>query len=107
VIAAGHRDFSRFSADPREWYETNRQPLSTAYSMVREVDRDSANGVLIAATNFPTLQVLQQAEDDLGKPVVSCNQSILWWCLRELGIQQPISGFGVLLKGDPQMVGQR
>lgn len=98
VTTARHSDFSVRSSDPREWYETNRQPPTTAYQLIREVGYDSAGAVLVAATNFATLPLLQRAESDLGKPVIACNQTILWWCLRELGIRDNVQGYGELLR---------
>jgi maleate cis-trans isomerase len=100
VLAARHRDFRVGSRDPREWYETNRQPPTTAYHMLRDADSDGVDGVVASATNLAMLQLLEEAEQDLGKPVVGCNQSILWWCLRELGIKQPIPGYGALLRAE-------
>ena len=79
VAASRHRDFHQGSSDPREWYETNIQPPQTAYQMVRDLDLDGADAVLISATNFRTFEVVEQLERDLGVPVVSCNQAILWW----------------------------
>src|SRR5699024_5694522 len=93
-----HRDFREGSSDPREWYETNRQALTTAYAMGRGVHTDDADGVVVVSTNFPLLPLQEQLEADLGKPVVSSNQSALWWCLRELGIKEPITGHGQLLR---------
>lgn len=98
VVAAIHRDFRETGEDPREWYETNRRPPTTAYGMVRSVDTPEAEAVLVSATNLPFLPLLEQAERDLGKPVVSSNQSVLWWCLRELGIKEPVMGYGELLR---------
>lgn len=98
VVSSLHRDFREGSRDPREWYETNRQPATTVYQMARMADVDDADALLLSATNFSTLSVLDQLERDQGKPVVSTNQSILWWCLRELGIKDPVSGFGTLLR---------
>lgn len=98
VTTSRHSDFRTRSSDPREWYETNRQPPTTAYQLIREVGYDSADGVLVAATNFATLPLLQRAENDLGKPVVACNQAILWWCLRQLRIHDDVAGYGQLLR---------
>jgi maleate isomerase len=98
VLGTVHRDFREGSSDDREWYETNRQPPETAYHMAREADRADADAVLVSATNLATMALLEQTERDLGKPVISTNQSIVWWCLRELGLQDSVDGFGTLLR---------
>jgi maleate isomerase len=98
VVSSLHRDFREGSPDPREWYETNRQPGTTVYQMARMADVVDADALVLSATNFSTLSVLDQLERDQGKPAVSTNQSILWWCLRKLGIKDPVSGFGTLLR---------
>jgi maleate cis-trans isomerase len=54
--------------------------------MARSLDRSSADAVLIVSTNLPTLAILEQLEEDTGLPVISSNQSLLWWSLRTLGL---------------------
>jgi maleate isomerase len=98
VVSSLHRDFREGSEDPRVWYETNRQPATTAYRMARKADVSDADAVLLSSTNLTTLPLLEQLEQDLGKPVVSTNQSILWWCLRELQVKGSVDGCGSLLR---------
>lgn len=93
-----HRDFSREGDDPREWFLTNRQPLSTVDEMARRADTPESDGIVIAATNLPALGVVHRLETDLGKPIVSSNQSILWWCLRTLGITTADIPLGALMR---------
>lgn len=100
VAAALHRDFSLESSDPRVWYVTNRQPATSAYEMARAVDHPDADTVVVVSTNFATLQVLEQLEQDLGKRVITTNQSILWWCLRTLRLHEQDLGIGELLRAE-------
>ena len=99
TVAAHHREFRLEGNDPREWYETNRQPSWVSYRMMRATDVPEADGVVVSATNLATLGTLEAAERDLGKPVVTCNQSILWSCLRTLGVSTAVPGLGRLLAG--------
>ena len=69
-----------------------------AYKLARSLDMARAEGVCILATDFRTLEVLDWLERDLGKPVVSTNQAILWGCLRTGGVPDPVSGCGQLLR---------
>lgn len=81
------RDFNADVGDHREWYHTNLQPPSTAYAMAMAVDSADADAVVISATNFRTLEVIQALEAELGKPVITSNQAILWQTFNALGLR--------------------
>lgn len=98
VVSARHRDFRIEGDDPREWLLTNAQPPSVTYQMVRDTDHPEAEGVVVCATNLAFLGLLDQAELDLDKPIVSSNQSIVWALLTELGLKAPVPGYGRLLR---------
>jgi len=68
------------------------------YKLVRSLEITRAEGICILATDFRTLEVLDWLERDLGKPVVSTNQAILWGCLRTGNVPDSISGCGQLLR---------
>jgi maleate isomerase len=97
AVRARHRDFRLESDDPREWFNTNRQPVTEAYRMARGIDGTDADGILIASTNLPTFGIIEQLERDAGKPVVTSNQAILWWCLQTLGLDPGDVRLGMLL----------
>lgn len=74
------------SVEPGEWYRlvhANRTPDADAY--------------FISCTAVRSLEVIEDLERDLGKPVVTSNQAAAWHCLRTLGIRDSISGYGRLL----------
>lgn len=98
VVAAVHRDFRLEGSDPREWFMTNRQTTEEVYDMVRRVDRAEADTVLVAGTNLPFLSMIEQAEHELGKTVIGCNQSIVHSCLIGLGVRDEVPGAGSLLR---------
>jgi len=97
VVSSLHRDFSLESDDPRVWYLTNRQPATEMYAMARSADSEDAEAVLLVSTNIATLQIVDQLERDLRKPVLTSNQCILWWCLRRLGLSSNGLDLGRLL----------
>jgi maleate isomerase len=72
---------------------------SVAYKLAQDVDTPEADGVFISCTNFRTIEIIQALEKNLGKPVVTSNQASLAMALREMGIQEKITGFGSLLEG--------
>ena len=78
------------------WEAMNNQTPDAVYRLVKRADHSDAEGVLILSTNLPTLEVLQVLEDDLGKPVVSTNQCMVWAACRKLRVLDTITGFGRL-----------
>ena len=78
--------------------EVCRLPSSVAYRLAREADRDDADAVCILATDFRTIDVLDALERDLGKPVISTNQALLWRALGLAGVRGDVPGYGSLLK---------
>lgn len=71
---------------------------AAAYELARSLDTSRAQGVCILATDFRTFEALERLERDLGMPVVSTNQAILWGSLRAGGLTDEISGYGSLLR---------
>jgi len=68
-----------------------------ARDLARAVDTAGADGVLLSGTGMPTVGVLAELERELGKPVVSSNQALLWHAFRVVGAPRAIPGFGRLL----------
>lgn len=64
------------------------------------VDRPDADAVFISCGALRTLDVVDEIERRIGKPVIASNQAMLWDTLRLAGINDRIEGAGVLLR-DP------
>lgn len=60
-------------------------PWQDTYDLARSADSPEAEVVLLSCTNLPTYEILDQLEQDLGKPVVSANQATVWAALRRAG----------------------
>jgi maleate cis-trans isomerase len=69
-----------------------------AYALARAADAPGADAVLLSGTGLPTVGMLEILEQDLGKPVISSNQALLWRALRVAGVHSRIEGFGRLLR---------
>jgi len=54
--------------------------------VVRANTRADADGYLLSCTNTRTIEVIDDLENELGKPVITSNQATLWACLKKLGI---------------------
>jgi maleate isomerase len=74
---------------PRFWYDT-----------AMALRNDSADAYFLSCANIHTIDVIEELERDLGKPVVTSNQAALWCSLRAAGIRDDVSGLGALLRLD-------
>ncbi|WP_282609329.1 arylmalonate decarboxylase [Pelagibius sp. Alg239-R121] len=59
-----------------------------------EIDRPDADAVFLSCGGIRALEVAEEIEQEIGKPVVTSNQGQMWSCLRRAGIRDEISGFG-------------
>ena len=69
-----------------------------AYRLGRRADRPDADAVLIACTSFRTGPMIEPLERDLGKPVVTANQAVMWHALRLAGVAAALPELGVLFR---------
>ncbi len=74
---------------PQFWLET-----------VSAMRNDDADAYFVSCANIHAIDVIEQLEDELGKPVVTSNQVALWYGLRTAGIGDAIPGLGHLLTLD-------
>jgi len=58
---------------------------------------EGSDAVFISCTNLPTIGLIGELEEVLGKPVVTSNQASMWAALRELGLGG-VCGFGELMR---------
>ena len=74
------------AVEPGEWYR-----------QVKAQARDDADAYFISCTAVRSLEVVEDLERDLGKPVITSNQAAVWHSLRQMGIKDEIAGFGKLM----------
>jgi maleate isomerase len=67
-------------------------------ALAAEVDRPESQAVLIACSNFRTLEFIEPLEKTLGKPVISSNLASLWRMLRLLGDRRSMPRAGRLFR---------
>jgi maleate isomerase len=63
-----------------------------------EVCAPEADALFISCTALRAVEVLDEIEAALGKPVISSIQAEFWQSIRTAGYEQPIDGFGSLLR---------
>jgi maleate isomerase len=70
----------------------------TAYDVALKVNRPEADAIVLACTNWRTLDAIERIERDTGKPVISTSQASIWAALRMIGYSETIDGYGTLLR---------
>jgi len=73
-------------------------PPKTVVELVSRADRPQADGIFVSCTDFRALEVVDELERLLGKPVLTSNQVTLWAILRALDLHPQVVGFGRLLQ---------
>lgn len=67
------------------------------YKLAMANQRDDADAYFLSCTTIRATPVIAMLERDLGKPVVTSNQAMIWHALRTGGVRDEITGFGQLL----------
>jgi maleate isomerase len=109
VLAADGFEIVSFEAirvpkEVRDFYESVGLGLANilspemAYRLGKKADCSEAQGVLIACTSFRTEPMIEPLERDLGKPVVTANQAVMWDSVRLAGVQARVNGLGSLYR---------
>ena len=62
------------------------------------LDRASAEAIVLLATDLPTFDVIAALEDELGVPVLTSNQTLLWDSLLKAGVAANMVGLGRLFR---------
>ena len=63
-----------------------------------KLDTSEADGLFISCTALPALEILDEVEKKINKPVFSSNQTLIWDTIRSVGYKSPIEGYGKLLR---------
>lgn len=78
-----------------------RLPYYAPYQLAREtfLEAPAVDGIFIDCARWATIEVIEKLEQDLGVPVVSSNQAMIWCALRKANVRESIPGYGELLRG--------
>jgi len=75
-----------------------RLDVSSAYELARKIDRPDAEAIVLACTNWKTMDAIERLERELGKQVISTTQVSVWAALRMIGGVEGVPGYGRLLR---------
>ena len=73
-----------------------------AYRLCRAVDAPEAQAVFLSGLGMPTTSILETAEQDLGKPVISAASAMMWRALQLARVRPYIPGYGRLLSAEAE-----
>lgn len=73
------------AVEPGQWY---RHTIANRH--------EDADAYFLSCTTIRATPVIAVLENDLGKPVVTSNQAMVWHALRLGGVSDPLAGFGTL-----------
>jgi maleate isomerase len=59
---------------------------------------NEADALFISCTALPALEILDEVEKKINKPVFSSNQTLIWDTIRSVGYKSSIDGYGKLLR---------
>ena len=80
--------------------DIGRMPASASYQLAKDAfgEAPDAEGIYMPCAQMPTFRNIAPLETDLGVPVVTSFQAMLWHVFDMLGIHEPIRGYGRLLE---------
>jgi maleate isomerase len=78
-------------------WDIPRLSYEELYHLTKEVDHPESEAIFISCTNLHVVEIIENLEIDLRKPVVTSNQATMWNLLRMAGIGEKIQGYGQLL----------
>jgi maleate isomerase len=64
----------------------------------RNIDRPEAEAIFVSCGGLRSLEIVDELEQEVGKPVVVSNQAMFWNTLRLAGIEDKIDGYGRLFR---------
>ena len=62
------------------------------------LDKPEVEAIFISCGGIRTIDILQEIEDEVKKPVICSNQAMMWSCLRRINVSVNIKGYGRLFE---------
>lgn len=73
-------------------------PPEQAYLLAKETYTPETDAHLISCAGWRTLPIIEKLENDIGKPVVTSVQAVMWHALKLTGLKVKMEGKGKLLR---------
>jgi len=65
--------------------------------IIQDINFSDVDALFVSCTALRIVEVLQEVEDLIKRPIISSNQAIIWDSIRSVKIKSSIEGFGKLL----------
>ena len=66
--------------------------------ILTKLDIHDSDALFVSCTALPALEILDEVEKKINKPVFSSNQTLIWDTIRSAGYKNSIMGYGRLLR---------
>ncbi|SVB58223.1 uncharacterized protein METZ01_LOCUS211077 [marine metagenome] len=66
--------------------------------ILTKLNINDADALFVSCTALPALEILDEVEKKINKPVFSSNQTLIWDTIRSVGYKNSIMGYGKLLR---------
>jgi maleate isomerase len=73
-----------------------RIPLSELRETIEKINTPEVDAIVQCGAALSTLSLVEEVEQQLSKPMVALNPTVLWHAVRSLGIETRAEGFGTL-----------
>ena len=81
-------------------YDIGKVDQNFLFEILSKIEIKKADALFISCTALPVLNLIERLEKELGKPVITSNQSLIWDTLESIGMNKDIQGFGKLFNLD-------
>ncbi len=81
-------------------YEIGKVDQNFLFKTLSQIEIKNADALFISCTALPVLNIIERLEKELGKPVITSNQSLIWDTLESIDMNKNILGFGKLFNLD-------
>tara|TARA_Y100001960_G_scaffold333016_1_gene436019 strand:+ start:495 stop:1190 length:696 start_codon:yes stop_codon:yes gene_type:complete len=75
-------------------------------SFAQEINQPEADAIFLSCGGVRSLEVVEEIENIVNKPVITSNQAQFWSCLRRAGINDKIKGFGEIFSRPGNTIAQ-
>lgn len=80
--------------------DTGMRRVAPSYikEFAKSIDCKEAQAIFISCGGLRSMEIVEELEQEVQKPVIASNHSMLWNCLRLAGIDDKIENFGRLFR---------
>jgi len=72
-------------------------PLQQIRELIRQLADSDCDAIAQVGTALPVVGLIEELEQETGKPIIACNAAVYWQTLRAAGVTDAVTGFGNLL----------